>query len=302
MRSTSQNRAPEPTSRRNFLTQSAAAVSVSAVAASLGMTGGICHAKKNESEGTKEMKPEAAACLDYGLSFICNTLPTNSARFWIESRTTVIDDLQGVSTEFYQCASCKSEDTFAKKDLFYKENYDFLPIFGGKEAEDLLVFRRKAGLCDRYRTIVKAEEYWGKPVLKLRQGQKVKVLETWEQIRDATAAAVPIVSQTEICNPETKLRAIIECPVKTMNIGHPNRMYQVDTGPIAYADLSRRFEPMIDCLSLAFIAFNAPHFADFVIEQLTSINDEGKEPCQVYHYSNPISVPAKNTLLALGDF
>ena len=139
-----------------------------------------------------------------------------------------------------------------------------------------------------------------KPVLKLRQGQNVRVLDTWEDIRDATAAAVPIVSQTEISNPETKLRAIIECPVKTMNIAHPSKMYQVDTGPIAFADLSRRAVPMIDCLQLAFVAFNGPHFADFVIEQPTAVTEGGKDLCQIYHYSNPVSLPAKNTLFALG--
>jgi hypothetical protein len=64
--------------------------------------------------------------------------------------------------------------------------------------------------------------------------------------------------------------------------------------------LSVRRERPIDCLSLAFIAFNAPHFADFVIEQPTPVVDDGQEKCRIYHYSNPISVSARNILLALG--
>ena len=292
------NRKPERASRRDFLARTAKTVSVSAAAASLAVAEGVCHAR--ESSDKKVKTSRASACLDYGLSFICNTSPQNSVRFWIESRTTVIDDANGVSTDFYQCASCKSENTFAEKDLFKADNYDFLPILGGKDVEDLLVFRRPARLSGNYRTIVKAEDYWGKPVLKLRQCQKARVLDTWEDIRDATAAAVPIVSRTEIANPETKLRAIIECPVKTMNIAHPGKIYQVDTGPVAFADLSRRAEPLIDCLSLAFIAFNAPHFADFVIEQPTAVREGGKELCRIHHYSGPISLAANNTLLALG--
>ena len=39
----------------------------------------------------------APSCLDYGLSFICHTSPKNSARFWVESRTTVIDDESGAA-------------------------------------------------------------------------------------------------------------------------------------------------------------------------------------------------------------
>ena len=125
------------------------------------------------------------------------------------------------------------------------------------------------------------------------------MLDTWEKIRDTTAAGVPIVTQTEIANPDTKLRAIIECPVKTMNISLERNIWQVDTGPIAFPDLTRRFEPSIDCLSLAFVVFNAPGFADFVIEQPTPVVENGKELCKIHHYSSPFSLPAKNTVLAV---
>lgn len=235
-------------------------------------------------------------CLDYGLSFLCNPSRANAVRFWVESRTTVINDATGTSTEFYQCASCKSENTFAEKDLFHKDNYDFLPIFGG---EDLLIFRRPVRISERYRDITKAENVWGVPILKLRQAERVTELDTWEKIRDTTAAGVPIVTQTELENPDTGLRAIIECPVKTMNVNLERSIYQVDTGPIAFPDLTRHYNPLIECLSLAFIAFNAPHFADFIIEQPTPVIEDGVERCQIYHYSNPFSLPAKNRILAV---
>ena len=284
---------PRQTSRRDFLAASAVAGSWAIAATPL-----ACRA---QDAAAAPAKGSAPACLDYGLSFLCNPAAMNSVRFWIESRTTVIDDESGVATAFYQCASCKSENTFGERDLFLADNYDFLPIFGGKDVEDLLIFRRPARLSDRYRSIVKSADVWGKPILKLREGRPVRVLDTWEAIRDATAAGVPIVSQTEIANPETKLRAIIECPVKTMNISVDKKLYQTDTGPIALPDLARRVEPMIECLRLAFIAFNAPNFADFVIEQPTAVTEDGQQRCKIYHYSNPISLPATNTLLAVGE-
>ena len=135
--------------------------------------------------------------------------------------------------------------------------------------------------------------------LKLRFGKGVTELDSFEKIRDATAAGQPIVAQTEIRNEETKLRAVIEYPVKTMNISLDKSVYQVDTGPLAYPDLSKRFDPSIDCLSLAFVAFNAPHFADFIIEQPTPIVKDEQELAEVYHYSKPFSLPARNRLLAL---
>ena len=235
--------------------------------------------------------------LDYGLSFICNTAPFNAVRFWIESRTRIIDERAKTWTDYYQCGSCKSENTFAERDLFQKNNYDFLPILG---RDVWLIFRRPAGLSEIYRKVARVEDVWGKPVLKLREARKVTVLDTWEKIRDATAAAIPIVTQTEFANPETGLRTIIECPTKTMNVSVEKKLYQVDTGPVAFPDLSKRYEPEIDCLSLAFVAFNAESFADFIIEQPTPVSENDAVKCEVYHYSSPFSLPAKNRILALG--
>jgi hypothetical protein len=53
-------------------------------------------------------------CLHYAFSFVTNPGPGNAVRLWIESRTTLHDDVRGTKVVFYQCASCKSENTFGK--------------------------------------------------------------------------------------------------------------------------------------------------------------------------------------------
>ncbi|MCL4215984.1 MAG: hypothetical protein KJ052_03115, partial [Candidatus Hydrogenedentes bacterium] len=58
--------------------------------------------------------PLAMPPLDYGRSFICNTADFNRVRFWVESRTRLIDAENDTTTDYYQCGSCKSEDTFAE--------------------------------------------------------------------------------------------------------------------------------------------------------------------------------------------
>lgn len=249
--------------------------------------------------GIRAEELDQSKCIDYGRSFLCNTAEFNSVRMWIESRTTIIDTKSGKSNVYYQGASCKSENTFGEKDLFYKDNYDFLPVFGeGK----VLVFRRhvnKRG--DKYRSIKKMEEMWGgNPVIYTPVSNVITELNTFEKIRDATAAGIPIVAQTVFQNDETGLRAVIEAPCKTMNINHPKKLYQVDTGPIAYPDLSKAYEEQIDCLSLAFIAFNQDHFADFVIEAPTSILESDKEVATVYHYSKIATIKVKNRIFAIG--
>lgn len=277
-------------SRRNFFRTSLVAAS------------GLILARNVTGSAESPVSGEAAnskSCIDYGRSFFCNTAEFNSVRMWIESRTTIIDPKSGTSTVYYQGASCKSENTFGEKDLFYKDNYDFLPIFGDGK---VLVFRRHVNQhTEGYRTIKKMEEMWGgNPVLYLPVPKVVTELDTWEKIRDATAAGIPIVTQTEFQNPDTGLRAVIECPCKTMNISHPKKIYQVDTGPVAFPDLSKLYDLQIDCLNLAFIAFNTPHFADFVIEAPTPIIDGEKEVATVYHYSKMVTMNAKNKILALG--
>lgn len=251
----------------------------------------------------------ACSCIDYGKSFFCNTAEFNSVRMWIESRTTIFDTNTGITNVYYQGASCKSEDTFAEKNLFYKDNYDFLPIFGNGK---VLIFRRYSDKREvvypsgnnitkmPYREIRKMEDTWGaNPVIYTPAPQNVTELDTWKKIRDATAAGIPIVTQTELKNNDTGLTAIVECPCKTLNISHPKKMYQVDTGPVAYPDLSINYEIQIDCLNLAFIAFNKPHFADFVIEAPTPIIKGGKEVAKVYHYSKIISMTTENKIFAL---
>ena len=86
------------------------------------------------------------------------------------------------------------------------------------------------------------------------EGQEVEELTTNEAIRQATYEFAPIVSQTEVWNEQTGLRAIMECPVKTMNTRRADDLYQVDTGPLAFPDLSQRHERHVDGIALAFVA------------------------------------------------
>ncbi len=234
--------------------------------------------------------------IDYGRSFLVGQAPANQVRFWIESRTRIVDERSGLHEDFYQCASCKAESTFAEKELFRGDNYDFLPIFG---PEDGVIFRRKAWLNPDYRTLKKTAQMWDGPRYQVRVPASVQLLADNDAIRRASHEGHPVVAQTEFADSTTGLRAIIEFPVKTLNIHDERNLYQVDTGPIAFPDLSRRFSSFAESLSLAFVAFNAPHFADFVIEDITPLKEGEREVARVRHYERVVSLPAQNRLYAL---
>ena len=232
------------------------------------------------------MKP-----LDYGRSFLIGNAPENEVRFWVESRTRIVNEKTGAWEDYVQAGSCKSEHTFAQEGLFCEDNYDFLPVFGPEHG---VIFRRKAYLNPTYKTCVPSGEMWNGQKYHLVEGEKIEELPTNQAVREATYAFWPIVAQTEIWNEETELRAIIECPVKTMNTHRERDVYQVDTGPVAFPDLSRRHERFVDGICLAFVAFNAPHFADFVVEVPTQVGTE-----RIHHYSQRVTLPAQNRLYAV---
>ena len=237
--------------------------------------------------------------LDYGRSFLIGRAPANEVRFWAESRTRLIDELTGRSEDYIQAGSCKSENTFAERELFMEDNYDFLPVFGPDYG---VVFRRRAYLDDKYRDCRPADGWWNGQDYHLVEAASGTELVTPEAILDATYDFRPLVAQTEIRNNETGRRAIIEYPVKTMNTIRATRSYQVDTGPVAFPDLRHRHPRSADGLSLAFVAFNGPDSADFVIEVPTPVRDrgaEGREVGRMYHYSQLLSLDAENRLYAV---
>ena len=166
--------------------------------------------------------------IDYGLSFINGSHPDNSPRLWVESRCQLIDEKNGSTEEYVQCGACKSENTFDEKDLFKEDNYDFIPIFG---PNDELVFRRNSYLNDNYRTSYNASRLWGVKSYDYVKPPVAVEITTNAQIRAATHGNLPLVTQTEIRDEATGLRAIIEYPIKSMNICDGKDIYQVDTGP-----------------------------------------------------------------------
>ncbi|MDZ4288345.1 MAG: hypothetical protein U0984_10320, partial [Prosthecobacter sp.] len=157
---------PSASSRRQFLCRGVAAIGAATLPAF----------------AAPDPNTAAMAVIDYGRSFLIGKLPANEVRFWVESRTRIIDERAGSHDDFYQCASCKAEATFAEKELFRPDNYDFLPVFG---PQDGVIFRRKAWLNPDYRTLKKAAEMWDGQVYKIHQPKSARLLTTNEEIREA---------------------------------------------------------------------------------------------------------------------
>ena len=250
----------------------------------------------SEASTAREDAVEGLSIIDYRRAFITGKAARNRVRFSVDSRVRLIDERLGRHEDFYQCAVGQTEHTFADSDLFTADTADFIVIFGPAFG---IKFRRTAHLNPGYRQVYRVTDLWGGQVYRLPHPPSSQLLSTNESIRKATHEDLPLVGQTEIRNPATGLHAIVEFPVKTMNIHDRKDLYQVDTGPVLYPDLTLRHPRLVYAISLAFVAFNSPHVADFVIEDGTPILEAGHEVTRVHHYSRRLSVPAQNRLFAI---
>jgi hypothetical protein len=253
-----------------------------------------------------DAEPEALleSCLDYGRSFINTRAVWNSPRFCVESRLRIVDPKTGESAEYYQCASCKCEDTFGKGNLFCEDNYDFLPVFSEKEC---VIFRRRSRVVGQYREMREVESAWDGTVPKLRKF-KGRVLTTPEEIFAAMDSGRPLVGQTELRDEKTGRIAVIEYPIKTINWHRDRKIWQVDTGPVLLPDLSLGAGGWSESLRLAYVAFRSslipsasaqfPEWADLIVEQPTAVGDEEETAVSVYHYSGTQRKKARNRLIA----
>ncbi len=111
---------------------------------------------------------------------------------------------------------------------------------------------------------------------------------------------MPLIGRTEIWDDARQLRAMMEYPIKTMNI-HPERVrFQVDTGPLPFPDFTCTAEHQIEWFSVAFVCYNTFDLAEFILRVPTPIREGDQEICAVLDYSDIRRMKAKNTVIAAG--
>jgi hypothetical protein len=241
-------------------------------------------------------------CLDYGRSFVTTKAPWNSPRFLVESRCRIIDEKADKTVEYLQCGLCKAERTFAWRQLFVEDNYDFLPVFSETEG---VIYRRHVRVGPSYRDVRPIEKWWDGTERKLRTVPG-RILKSPDEIFAAMQDGLPIVGRTEIRDESTGRVAIIEYPVKTINFERDRKDWQVDTGPVLLPDLTVPPDQWSHKIRLAHIAFRTPYWADFIVDQPTPVRstNEGDEKPEhdeprTWHFSGQEHRRAQNELLAI---
>ena len=120
-------------------------------------------------------------------------------------------------------------------------------------------------------------------------------LREFSQVSAAILGTQPIMSRIQYSDGDFDV--CIDQPVKTINLAQRDELHQTDTGPIILPDLSaeRRNAAAleIDVFDLAFSAWHAPDWAEFVIQAPLELT----EGVAINHYSRTRHVePATNAL------
>lgn len=233
--------------------------------------------------------------VDYSRSFVTFQVPGNNARIQIESRC-VLTHPEGKPEQFLMFASCKSEDTYAPKNLFRDPNYDFSGIFG---QDGYCIARIHACSDDEQPDTGSIGGRFTGLIRHMCDTPNVTPLETKESVIKATLDNKVIIARTEL-QAHNGLTAMVEYPVKTMNVNPETTMFQVDTGPVPLYNFGSTNPDVIARFDWAYVAFNDFREADFVVQRPTPIMCEGRQVAFTTHYSEIRQCEhAVNTLFAL---
>jgi hypothetical protein len=217
----------------------------------------------------------------------------NSARILIDARCTIFDDANGTSLETYLIAPCRTEWMYRETELIQIPSGEYRVIFS--QDRQVAVGKHIEETAPRAGSI--STSAFNSLEFAVRSVPAV-ALESDQAVVDATQRLVPIVGTTEIVNAERGLRALLEFPIRTMNI-HPERVrFQVDNGPLIFPDFTLEPEHLIDHCKLAHTVYNTFDYAEFICKQPTPLVKNGAEVATVFHYSDVHRLQVTNRLYA----
>lgn len=218
------------------------------------------------------------------------------SRIVLDAACTVTDPNTGLSESYYLIAPCRAEHTHSDGDLIVMPNYDFRAIFS---ADEHLILRKHWVSDPDYLDDSglettggrRLEEYglnddrWAEVRLDVRRFAASRTLRNNAAIVDATLRNVPLVGRTEVRDDKTGRSAVLEYPIRTMNIIRAPARYQVDTGPLITPDFGSTAEHTIERFDVAHIVYNRFDGAELILRRPTSVLEGGRPPYSVTDYS-----------------
>jgi hypothetical protein len=223
----------------------------------------------------------------------------NNARIPIDCVCEINEKQTSFSETFVLGVSCKTERVGVDRDIWSQPNADFVPVASQHQFLVLKAFDIvDKGIMLYPPSLGKQPERQLERVEDVFDSLRIDIAPIEGEILDTPKQIVNAVLTNHILTARTKIEtaryvALLEYPIKTINANERDLIYQPDTGPILYPDLSREPEDLLGGMELAFIAFNTPTWAELILRVPTPIADE----LSVYHYSQSIRIETTNQII-----
>ncbi|MFN8440471.1 MAG: hypothetical protein U0175_06880 [Caldilineaceae bacterium] len=226
----------------------------------------------------------------------------NNARILLEARCLIQDRQTGVTTEYVLGAACKSEQVGVPADIWHQPNADFCCILS---QEDFLTIKswdkNNKGVMfyppsrgpQPERQLGKVVEAFDRVKINLRMVEG-ELLPNVDAIVQATLADELLLGRIEFSALD-RYAVTLDFPIKTINASERDQIYQTDTGPILFPDFSTPFDTIMETFQLAFVAYNSPDWAEFILRVPTPL----REDLSVNHYSRTVRLTTKNAIIRL---
>ena len=213
----------------------------------------------------------------------------------LDAACTIVDEVSGNEEQFYLIAPCRGERCYVPGPLFRMPNYEFSGIWS--QEEFLLVRTQWVSERDN-RTYGVNRDTWDDMHLDIRHFVEAAELPDRASIVAATFANQPLIARTELRNEATQQRAVLEYPVRTMNVlPHPPQ-FQVDTGPIIIPNFSSTAARQIEDFAMAYVVYQDFEQAEFIRREPVAVSSAEEPATQTTDYSVIQRCPARNELWA----
>ena len=236
--------------------------------------------------------------LDFSRSFVTFfTTPAqggNIARIQIDA-TCRVDGWgpDGGVGEFHLITPCRSEVMYEEGQLFQMPNYEFCGIFAATE----LVLLRTHWTSEREEPEhAYSHERFERVSIDLTPMPAASLV-TDREVVEATLANRRLAARTELIDPMSGAKAVIDYPVKTMNVRRDPANFQVDTGPILVPRWDAADKPAPLRFDIAHIVYWQRDRAELVLRRPLTIGEESAGLIQTTDYSELRFENAVNSIL-----
>ena len=201
----------------------------------------------------------------------------NIARIQLDAACTISDAGTGTSETFYLIAPCRAERMYLDTPLFQLPNYEFCGIW---TAQEYLIIRTGWASAQDNRQYGLHHDRW-RVQLDLRHYRAARQLSDDGAIVEATLANLPLVARTTLHDTTHGKQAVLEYPIRTMNLMQQPPRFQVDTGPLLLPDFNRPAAHLIEHFELAHVVYHTLDQAEFILRKPVALAEPSTDYSEV---------------------